>query len=80
MNRTPFITFASHRSTISSLTAISVQPLTLRLTRSGIQVGCLYHVPRKVELGLGNNVVGADCVEFKPVRTRRCSMKQESTL
>ncbi|MDD1761759.1 MAG: hypothetical protein LUQ59_05955, partial [Methanothrix sp.] len=25
------------------------------------------HVPRKVELGLGNNVVGADCVEFKPV-------------
>jgi hypothetical protein len=67
MNRTPFITFTPHRSTISILAAISVQPLTFRLAWSGIQVSCLYHVPCKVELGLGNNVVGADCVEFKPV-------------
>jgi hypothetical protein len=67
MNRTPFITFTPRRSTISTLTTISVQPLTFRLAQSGMQVSCLYHVPCKVEHPLGNNGVGADCVEFKPV-------------
>ena len=43
------------------------QASTFRLARSGIQVSCPYPVPRKVNLGLGNNVVGTDCVEFKPV-------------
>jgi len=27
--------------------------------------------PRKVEPGLSNNVVGADCVEFKPVENSK---------
>jgi hypothetical protein len=61
------ITFASHPLTISVIKSISFQALTFRLARSGIQVSCLYHVSCKVELGVGNNAVGTDCVEFKPV-------------